>query len=91
MEGIKIRDPIPEFETIDEIAEFWDIHSTADYEDMTHAVQFEVRLHKNSKAYASISLLPELSETIQALARARGVSAETLVNVWLTEKVLEFA
>jgi hypothetical protein len=30
-------------------------------------------------------------ETLQALADARGISLETLVNVWLTEKVLELA
>ncbi|MDQ3248783.1 MAG: BrnA antitoxin family protein [Chloroflexota bacterium] len=75
MASTEFHDPIPEFETLDEIAEFWDTHSTADYADLTHAVQFEVKLHKNAKDYATISLLPELSETIQALARARGVSA----------------
>jgi hypothetical protein len=37
----------------------------------------------------AVQLLPELSEIIQRLARYRGVSVETLVNVWLTEKVLE--
>ena len=32
------RDPIPEFETMEDIAAFWDTHSTADYEDLTHEV-----------------------------------------------------
>jgi hypothetical protein len=84
------RDPIPEFETLDDIAEFWDTHSTADYDDVTHEVQFEVRLRSAEQAQ-TVTLLPELSETLQALANARGVSLETLVNVWLTEKVLEMA
>jgi hypothetical protein len=82
------RDPIPEFETLDEIAEFWDTHSTGDYEDVTHEVQFEVKLRRESQP---VKILPELSETIRALARARGVSPETLINVWLTEKALELA
>ena len=92
MDETKARDPIPEFETLEEIAEFWDSHSTADYDDLTHEVQFEVKLHRHhDKHNQSITLLPELGETIQALARARGVSVETLVNVWLTEKVRELA
>jgi hypothetical protein len=87
----KTRDPIPEFETLDDIAEFWDTHSTADYDDLTHEVQFEVRLGSRVGQPQTITLLPELSETLQALADTRGVSVETLVNVWLTEKILELA
>ncbi len=82
----KIREPIPEFETLEEIAEFWDTHSTADYHDLTHEVQFEIDLGGQSDKH-TITLLPELSAAIQALARAQGVSPETLVNVWLAEKV----
>ena len=36
-------------------------------------------------------LLPELSQTLQTLARRRGVSVETLVNAWLTEKVIRLS
>ena len=43
MDIAKERDPFPEFETLDDIAKFWDTHSTADYADLTHAVQFQVR------------------------------------------------
>ncbi|MGH2593504.1 MAG: CopG family antitoxin [Anaerolineae bacterium] len=91
MDETKARDPVPEFETLEEIAEFWDSHSTADYDDLTHQVEFEVRLRKQGEHHVAIVLLPELGETIQVLARARGVSVETLVNVWLTEKVRELA
>jgi hypothetical protein len=90
MAKMKSRDPIPEFETLDDIAEFWDSHSTVDYEDLTREVQFEVQF-RSKNAQHTITLLPELSDTLQALANTRGVSVETLVNVWLTEKVLELA
>ncbi len=82
------RDPIPAFETLEDIAAFWETHSTADYEDVTHEVHFRVNL---AGYPAPVRLLPELGETLETLARARGVSVETLVNVWLTEKVLEGA
>lgn len=79
------REPIPEFDTLEDIADFWDNHSTADYDDVTHEVHFAVNL---SPQDVSISLLPELGQTLRQLAIVRGVSVETLVNVWLTEKVL---
>ncbi len=85
------RDPIPEFETLKDIAEFWDTHSTADYDDVTHEVQFEINLGEGTESEQTVALLPELSKTIQAVARMRGVSIETLVNVWLTEKVLDLS
>ncbi len=91
MDETKTHDPIPEFTTLEDIAEFWNTHSTADYDDLTHEVQFEIKLRKYTGQDQSITLLPELGTTIQALARARGVSVETLVNVWLTEKLLEVA
>ena len=37
------RTSISEAETLEEIAEFWDTHSLADYWDQTHEVEFEVR------------------------------------------------
>ncbi|MEZ4656339.1 MAG: CopG family antitoxin [Caldilineaceae bacterium] len=85
MDGIKECDSIPEFETIEDIADFWDAHSTADYEDVTHEVHFDVLLGLQHKP---ITLLPELSSRLAAAAQGRGVSVETLVNAWLTEKVL---
>lgn len=89
MDEMKLeKDPIPEFETLKEIAEFWDTHCTADYDDLTHGVHFEVNLQHQHEP-APILILPELGETLAALAKARGISVETLVNVWLTEKVLE--
>jgi hypothetical protein len=37
------REPIPEFETLEDIADFWDNHSTADYDDLMHEVHFDVK------------------------------------------------
>lgn len=91
MDEMRTRDPIPEFETLEEIAEFWDTHSTADYDEVTHEAHFEVRLHQGNGHSHHVNLLPALSETLEALAESRGVSLETLVNVWLTEKVLELS
>jgi hypothetical protein len=88
MEESKQRDLIPEFRTLEEIAEFWDTHSTADYFDRTEEVRFEVDLGRERRP---IYLLPELLEQLESQAQARGVSVETLANLWLVEKAHEAA
>lgn len=40
---------ISKAQSIEEIAEFWDTHSLADYWDETHAVEFEVRAERRRR------------------------------------------
>ena len=75
-----------EFKSIEEAAEFWDTHSLADYEDLQTDVEFEVEL-KSAKNYFSVE--KKLSDTIGNLARIKGILPETLVNLWLKEKLQE--
>ena len=69
--------------TLEEIGEFWDSHSLADYGDQTHEVSFEVRAQRRRR----VTLDPEVYSQIEAQAHRRGVSAETLVNLWLVERL----
>jgi len=69
--------------TIEEIAEFWDTHSLADYWDQTYEVQFEVRADRRRR----VTLAPEVYTGVEIEARARGILPETLVNLWLVERL----
>ena len=69
--------------TIEEIAEFWDTHSLADYWDQTHEVEFEVRAQRRRR----VTLDPEVFLKVEAQARKRGLLPETLVNLWLVERL----
>lgn len=81
------RETLPEkFENIEEAARFWDTHSLADYEDLQRDAEFEVEL-KSAKNYFAVER--ELSDNIDKLAHIKGVLPETLVNLWLKEKILE--
>ena len=78
----KRRDQIPEeFPSIEEAAEFWETHSLADYEDLTEEVEVEISLVRNH-----FRVDRELARRIGRIARRRGISSETLVNLWLKEK-----
>jgi hypothetical protein len=68
--------------TLERVADFWDTHSLADYWDQTHEVKFEVRAERRRR----ITLDPDVYTFIEAQAHKRGVSPETLVNLWLAER-----
>ena len=79
------RDPIPEhFADLEAAAEFWDSHDLADYEDMTGEVQFTVNLQRRRRL---VALEPDLADKLAAEARKRGLSAESLVNLGLSERL----
>jgi hypothetical protein len=81
----KKRDPIPEsFNSIEEAGEFWDNHSLADYWDQTHEVKGRV---DTTRQVFLTALEPNLFKKIGECSKRQGVSSETLINVWLTEKV----
>jgi hypothetical protein len=79
------RDPIPEhFASIESAAEFWDSHDLSDYENQTTEADFSVNLMRQRRL---IALDPELASKIAHEANRRGLSAETLVNLWLNERL----
>ena len=67
-----------------EIGEYWDTHDLADHWEQTHEVNFEVSL-ESSVMYFAVE--KTLAEKLRALARNHGVSPETLLNVWVQERV----
>jgi len=77
------RTSISEAPTLEEIGDFWDEHSLVDYWDQTHEVEFEVRAKRRRR----VTLEPEVYQRIEEQARARGIAPETLVNVWLVERL----
>jgi Protein of unknown function (DUF3680). len=74
---------ISKAQTLEEIGEFWDANSLDDYWDKTHEAQFEVRARQRRR----ITVEPQIYKEIETEARVRGVVPETLVNLWLAEKL----
>jgi hypothetical protein len=82
------KSSISKASTYEEIGEFWDTHDLADYWDQTKPVEFEVELKSETTLFA---LESSLSSRIRELAIQRGVSPETLLNLWVQEKLQEEA
>ena len=71
----------------EEMGEFWDHHSTADYWDEGYDVEMEIRIPCRSR----VNIEAEMFERIGEEARQRGVSSETLINLWIAERLQTLA
>ncbi|RJQ72187.1 MAG: hypothetical protein C4519_18930 [Desulfobacteraceae bacterium] len=80
------KSSLSEADSYKKIGEFWDDHDLADFWDRTKEVSFEVDIESEATYYA---VEKNLSAEIQALAHKRGVTADTLLNLWVQEKLHE--
>ena len=78
---------IPEFTSIEEEAEFWDTHSTADYEDEFKPVR--VRFAKNLSEGITVRLDPETLRKLRVLAKEKGIGPTVLIRMWVMERLKE--
>lgn len=82
----KKKESIPdEFGTLVEASDFWDTHDVSDYWDKTSEAKFEARLKKEPKY---IVLEEDIAKKIFNIAKKKHISIETLINLWLKEKLV---
>ena len=82
MAGSDRKSSVSQATTPQAIGEFWDSHRLDD-SPTVHEVNFDVHARRRHR----VTLDPDLYEQVETQARVRGVSAETLANRWLTERV----
>ena len=78
---------IPAFADYEAMAEFWDTHSLADYWSQTEAAEFEISPQARRRYLVSVDR--ELLSRVQRVARVRGLSIESLVNLLLDQRLRE--
>ena len=77
---------IPQLKTDQKAAEFWDENSFADFAEDTQpveGVQFQARPLKQ----ICLRLAPSQIERVKRIAQARGIGYQTLLRMWITERV----
>lgn len=67
-----------------EMGEFWDQHDLTEVWDHTESVEFSVNIASERKYFA---LDINMSNRVSKIARMHGISPETLVNLWVQEKL----
>ncbi len=78
------RASISNGQSYQEIGEYWDEHDAGEVWGLTTPAELEVEIRSQRRYY---SLERGLSERVNEIAKARGVSPETLINLWIQEKV----
>jgi len=77
---------LPRFESMNKLIEHFDTHDMGDYWERMAPADFEVDL-KNRRHLVAIN--ETLMTKLAAVAKAKHVSSQRLVNTWLEEKLLK--
>lgn len=75
---------LPETDSINELAEFWDTHDITDFEEQLEEVSEPVF---ESKSEFRIPLEPDIIKTVNELAKSRGMKPADLIREWIREKI----
>ena len=79
--------PIPVFKTEAEERKFWETHDSTDHLDWSKAVRVRFPNLKPSTTAISLRLPVSLLEQIKIAANKRDVPYQSLIKIWLAEKV----
>lgn len=80
--------PLPQHASLEELTEFFDSHDMGDYFEQMPEVEFTVDV-KSRKHLVAID--EEVASKLSEIARTEKVSAEALVDVWLKERISNYA
>jgi len=75
---------IPQTDSIQELARFWDTHDLTDFEDQLEEV---VEPLFEPEAVINVVLGPEEIEALNELAKSKGVGSSDLIRQWVREKI----
>ena len=79
--------PIPRFANEAEERKFWETHDSTDYVDWSKAQRVRFPNLKLSTTAISLRLPQGLLDRIKVAANKRDVPYQSLIKVWLSEKV----
>ena len=80
-----MNDPkIPQTDSIEELARFWDTHDLTDFEDELEEVTEPVFEHITM---LKLHLQPKEMEAVKEIANTKGIGSEELIREWILEKI----
>lgn len=83
----KQLNPIPKFASEAEERMYWESHDSAEHLDWSMAKQVRLSNLKPSTKTISLRLPQHLLDSIKVAANSRDVPYQSLIKVWLQEKV----
>lgn len=78
---------IPETDSIEELAKFWDTHDLTDFEDQLEVVTTPVFQRRRPKEVVSVRLQPNEVAVVEKIAKVKGLEASALIHDWVIERL----
>ncbi len=78
------RPKIPQTDSIQELAQFWDAHDLTDFEDQLEEVTEPIF---ERETVLQIHLPAQEASTVKEIAKAKGVAYTDLLREWVLEKI----
>lgn len=79
---------IPEIDSIEELAQFWDTHDLTDFEDQVEEIRESV-FQRRPNTVIPVRLRQQEIDAVKRAAKARGVREAALLRQWVREKLRE--
>jgi len=76
---------IPEMDSIEELARFWDMHDLTDFEDQLEEIPEPVFERKMEPIL--VPLQPQEVEAVKRIAESEGIEYVALIRGWVLEKL----
>ena len=77
---------LPNTDSIQELAKFWDNHDLTDFEQALEEVGEPVFV-RSKGASLSVELTPQELQRVRRLAKSRGVNETAMVREWILERL----
>jgi hypothetical protein len=77
---------IPQTDSIQELAQFWQTHDVTDFDDELEEVSEPV-FERIQETVLTIQLPIQEAELIRRIAKSKGIEQTTLVRQWVLEKI----
>lgn len=77
---------LPQFDSIEQLAHFWQTHDLTDFEGELEEVE-ETVFDGEARALVSVELPAKDAEKLKRKSQEEGVSQADLVRAWITERL----
>jgi hypothetical protein len=79
----KMTEKLPQTDSIQELAQFWDTHDVTEFEGQLEEVREPVFCRGT---VVKIELSSDEAKAVETIARIRGIDPAALIHEWVTEK-----
>lgn len=81
----RVKSTVSKASSYVELGEYWDKHDLADIWESTEKMDFEF-ISEPQVTYFAVD--KNLTEKLRRIAVSQGISADTMLNMWIQEKML---